>query len=85
MLTRDEFFKKFPHVFDLPMHPQCRLCFSAFQWTVTTEGGADHVELTEYHREGCPKYERNMQIYQIGSTPKVEGAFPNTRKDVQFP
>ena len=83
MLTRDEFYEAFPHVFDLPITPQCKLCFSSFQWTVVPQGNEDVLQLTEYHRQGCQHSKRNGQSFVIGSTPAVKGEFPSASRPSQ--
>ena len=61
-MTRDEFYERFPWVFNLPERPQCSEC-----WNVSFYEAKDgYVWLIESHREDCSRYghEQDAQLYR---------------------
>lgn len=68
MLSRDEFYEKFPHVHDLPIQPQCNHCWKIFELNVQpsiAENDLDVISMQEYHTKSCPMFYRDHQTYLV--------------------
>ena len=51
-MARDQFFDRFPWVFNLPERPQCRECWAVSHWTIDEDGD---LILKECHRPDCSR------------------------------
>ena len=59
MIDRASFFKRFPHLSDLPIRPQCASCWMISSIGFRKECDSIALILTEYHAADCPLADRD--------------------------
>lgn len=64
-MKREDFFKRYPHMFELPPQPQCIHCWQVSSWRIVETGRTQAKVLCENHTEFCPLSERNGQDYVV--------------------